>query len=143
MNSDPSRAGTRMRVLVVEDNADVAAMLADVLDHLGCSVEVAVDGTEGLRAAAESPPALVLCDIGLPDIDGYEVAQRLRTAGYDGLLVAVTGYGGVKDRERAVAAGFDDHFTKPVSIDELRGIVADAEGRYAQRPPPAARSHLP
>jgi PAS domain S-box-containing protein len=121
--------GPRRRVLVVEDNEDAAETLADVLRLGGHEVEVARDGTEGLRRAAEWRPEAVLCDIGLPGIDGYEVARRLRaeSAGKRTLLVALTGYALPEDLRRAREAGFDAHLAKPARLEEIEAILTRAE----------------
>ena len=121
--------GPRRRVLVVEDNEDAAETLADVLRLGGHEVEVAHDGAEGLRRAAEWAPEAVLCDIGLPGIDGYEVARRLRAeaAGKRTLLVALTGYALPEDLRRAREAGFDAHLAKPARFEEIEAILTRAE----------------
>ncbi|WP_441286631.1 ATP-binding protein [Sorangium sp. KYC3313] len=120
----PSPAARKLRVLIVEDNVDAASTLADALLALGQEVWIAGDGPRALKAAAEHRPDLVLLDIGLPGMDGYEVARRLREAELcSGALVALTGYGQASDRRRAEAAGFDAHFVKPMSLDALAGVV--------------------
>lgn len=104
----------RRRVLLVEDNADGAAMLAEFIAMHGHDVEVARDGISALAVARRYRPHIVFCDIGLPGMDGYDVARALRSY-LDGAtrLVAVTGYATAQDRERAIAAGFDEHLVKP------------------------------
>ncbi|WP_437803096.1 ATP-binding protein [Sorangium sp. So ce693] len=130
----PSPAARKLRVLVVEDNVDAASTLADALLALGQEVWIAGDGPRALRAAAEHRPDLVLLDIGLPGMDGYEVARRLREAGLcSGALVALTGYGQASDRRRAEAAGFDAHFVKPMSLDALAGVVDAAAAPGARQ----------
>jgi two-component system CheB/CheR fusion protein len=123
------RRGPPRRVLVVEDNEDAAETLADVLRLGGHEVEVAHDGAEGLRRASEWAPEAVLCDIGLPGIDGYEVARRLRadSAGKRTLLVALTGYALPDDLRRAREAGFDAHLAKPARLEEIEAILTRAE----------------
>ena len=120
------QAAPRARVLLVEDNADVADALAMLLELLGHRVEVAHDGIAALEAMHRTRPDLMLVDIGLPGLDGFEVARRVRAAQGDSsmLLVALTGYGRDEDRERTRAAGFDYHLTKPVEVDEVEGLVA-------------------
>jgi CheY-like chemotaxis protein len=115
-------------VLVVDDNEDAAQSLALVLRLAGHEVRVARDGPEALALADAQPPEVVLLDIGLPGMDGYEVAVRLRERDVlaGALLVAVTGYGQDEDRRRARDAGIDLHLTKPVAIEELRRVVAGA-----------------
>jgi CheY-like chemotaxis protein len=120
-------------VLAVDDNRDAAHMLGEALRLLGCTVQVVHDGAAALAALAAFAPELVLLDIGLPGMDGYEVARRLRQANRDpGLrIVAVTGYGQPSDRERSRAAGFDDHLVKPVTLQILGQVLAS-------RPDPGA-----
>ncbi len=120
------QAAPRARVLLVEDNVDVADALAMLLEVLGHSVEVTHDGLAALETMQRTRPDVMLIDIGLPGIDGFEVARRVRAApgGSSMLLVALTGYGRDEDRERTRAAGFDYHLTKPVEVDALEGLVA-------------------
>ena len=113
------------RVLVVDDNVDAAESLAEVLRLLGHDVEVAHDGPSALEKARASAPDLLLCDIGLPGMSGYEVAQALRADGRAGLrLVAVSGYAQPEDVEKAVASGFDAHVAKPADLGELERLLA-------------------
>jgi CheY-like chemotaxis protein len=121
-------AGSSLKVLVVDDNADAAESLAQLLTLWGHRVEVASDGPSALRIADTMSPELVLLDIGLPGMDGYQVAAALRatdprTAGTH--VVAVSGYGQARDRERSREAGFDAHLTKPVDIARLRQLMSD------------------
>jgi CheY-like chemotaxis protein/anti-sigma regulatory factor (Ser/Thr protein kinase) len=111
------------KVLVVDDNQDAAAMLADLLDAMGYAARVAHDGPHALRVAAEFEPELALLDIGLPVMDGYELAQRLRERGRPLRLIAVTGYGQEADKQRTREASFDAHLVKPVSADHLQGVI--------------------
>ncbi len=118
----------RRRVLVVEDNPDTAETLREMLVLWDQEVEVARDGREGIDMARAWRPDLVLCDIGLPVLDGYAVARAIR-AGPDGAstyLVAVTGYTSPEDRRRAADAGFDRHLGKPVPIETLADVVGAA-----------------
>jgi signal transduction histidine kinase len=114
------------RVLIVEDNDDTRQMLHAALTFSGHEVREARDGASGIAAATESPPDVALIDIGLPDLDGYEVARRLRAApgGRRIGLVAITGYGQAEDQRRAFDAGFDAHLTKPVAPERLRQVMA-------------------
>jgi signal transduction histidine kinase len=123
--SDAPAPSGGLRVLVVDDNADSAALLGDTLAALGCSARIAHDGASALAAAVDLRPDLALLDVGLPIMSGYELAQRLRqtTGGSTMKIVAVTGYAQVPDHQRSRQAGFDDHFTKPVSIESLRQIL--------------------
>jgi len=120
----PGSARVRRRVLIVEDNDDARAMLRHLLEQIGHEVHEAADGLTGLdRTLALEPDAAVI-DIGLPGIDGYEVARRVRAAGRTGvLLIAVTGYGQAGDRQRSGEAGFDAHFTKPVDPLALDALL--------------------
>ena len=113
------------RVLVVEDNADVRDMLVFLLRRDGHDVRAAGDGHTAIAEAASFAPELVFLDLGLPGLDGYAVARRLRsTPGTaDALLVALTGYGQAEDREKAVAAGFDHHLLKPAEPAEVRQMA--------------------
>jgi DNA-binding response OmpR family regulator len=109
-------SGDTLRVLVVEDDDDTAEMLRALLDLCGYVVVVARTSQQGIDAARKLEPHIVLCDIGLPDSDGYVVGSILRQSARTSAarLIAVTGYGEVKDRLRALAAGFDQHLVKPV-----------------------------
>jgi signal transduction histidine kinase len=113
-------------VLVVEDNADAAETLQRLLELAGHRVRVARSGTAGLEELRRAPPDVALIDIGLPGMDGYELARRAR--GLDGkgspILVALTGYGLPEDRSRALQAGFDEHLAKPVSPAALEALFA-------------------
>ncbi len=111
------------RVLIVDDNVDAAEMLAEALDGFGYRTAVAHDGPQALQVAAEFEPQIALLDIGLPVMDGYELAGRLREQHPHLTLVALTGYGQDGDRERARGAGFNDHMTKPIDIDELARVL--------------------
>ncbi len=123
------RAATHMRILVVEDNRDAAESLRMLLEFSGYEVTVARSGREALKAASDIRPQIVLCDIGLPEMDGFAVARMLRenrdTA--RSRLIAVTGYGAEDDRQKSLAAGFDAHLVKPVDPENLlRHLTAAA-----------------
>ncbi len=126
----PSRPERGVRVLVVEDNVDAAETLADLLRIWGYEVETVHDGQAAVVAAPRFRPQVVLLDIGLPRMNGYEVARWLRRQGDLGdlLIVAVTGYGQESDRVRGREAGFDHHLVKPVDLDALRRLLAEARG---------------
>jgi CheY-like chemotaxis protein len=113
----------RERVLVVDDNVDAADMLSAALEALGYRTAVANDAPEALRIAGEMNPEIALLDIGLPVMDGYELAQRMRAQqpGID--LFAITGYGQDADQRRSRAAGFSEHLTKPVDLDKLARLL--------------------
>jgi signal transduction histidine kinase/CheY-like chemotaxis protein len=116
----------KRRVLVVEDNRDSADTLCMVLSVSGYEVDVAYTGTDGLAAAQSRHPDAVICDIGLPGMNGYEIAMALRSdpANTSMHLIAVTGYGGPEDRKRALEAGFDVHLVKPVPPTRLLSHLA-------------------
>lgn len=118
-------------MLLVEDDEEGREALVELLRIWGCEVVPAATGEDGVEGALDRRPRLALIDIGLPDIDGYEVARRIRD-GLDGhpcLLVALTGYGQPEDRRRALEAGFDEHIVKPVDprrLTELLDSVREA-----------------
>lgn len=114
------------RVLVVDDNVDSAESLAMLLKHAGHAARTAFHGAAALKAVEEHSPEVVLLDIGMPQMDGYEVARRLRAMpqGKDALLVAVTGWGQEEDRRRSAEAGFDEHVTKPVDPMLLAELIS-------------------
>jgi two-component system, sensor histidine kinase len=112
-------------VLLIEDSEDNREMMRELLEMEGYRVDVATDGVQGIEQALALRPSIAIVDIGLPEMDGYEVARRVRAALGDGItLVALTGYGQPDDFERATAAGFDVHLTKPVNLAELEQILA-------------------
>jgi ADP-ribose pyrophosphatase len=117
----------RVRALVVEDNKDAAESLFLLLEQLGCQAAVAHTGPAGVEAAKAAPPDIVFCDIGLPGLDGYEVARRLRAEAWGPrtVLVAVTGYGREEDRRKAEAAGFYMHFVKPADPAAISRLFKD------------------
>jgi two-component system, sensor histidine kinase len=121
-----SLPANHQRILIIEDNRDAADMLATYLRFAGHDVRVALDGPSGLRVAFEMVPTVVLCDIGLPGMDGYQVAQCIRAAPAlsQCVLIAVTGYGEVASRERARLAGFTHHLTKPTDPTLLAELIA-------------------
>lgn len=116
--------GARQRVLLIEDNDDARTALGDVLSADGHEVHQAADGPSGIEAALRLHPDVVLVDVGLPGLDGYEVAQRIRSAqnGKPVRLIALTGYGRSEDKERARIAGFDAHLVKPIDLDRLYAV---------------------
>lgn len=118
-------AGDSRRVLVVDDNADAAELLVDLLLSWGHRAIHVFDGGGALTAAAEFLPEVVLLDIGLPGLDGYEVARRLvqLPALRDTRLVAMTGHCTDDDRERARGAGFGDHIAKPFDLEKLARVL--------------------
>ena len=135
----PATAG-RCRVLVVDDNIDAAESIAMFLKLLGHDVKTAADGEQALTCAPVYMPDVVVLDIGLPTLDGYEVARRLRTFAEtrQSLLIALTGYGQESDRLQVLAAGFDKHLIKPADPQAL--IEAIAIWQAAGTEPSAAQS---
>lgn len=115
------------RVLVVDDNVDSARTLACLVESLGHAVEIAFDGPSALEAARASDPELVLLDVGLPGMSGYDVVRALRedVRTRAARIVAVTGYGQYTDRQAALDAGFDRHLIKPVPLDALHSLLAE------------------
>jgi signal transduction histidine kinase/ActR/RegA family two-component response regulator len=125
------------RVVVIDDNDELREMLAEALEFDGYTVEQAASGPDGLTRILSARPDAALIDIGLPGLDGYEVARRARDALGDSLvLVAMSGYGQAEDRERAARAGFDTHITKPASVEEIQAALSPARARA-----PASAAH--
>jgi CheY-like chemotaxis protein len=115
----------RQRILVVDDNVDAAESLAMLIESWGYEVQIAHDGPMALQAAQRCFPGVIFLDIGLPGMNGYQVAKQLRQqpAFSKTLLVAITGYGQDKDRRDSKEAGFDHHLVKPVEPDELKQFL--------------------
>lgn len=120
----PASAGPSRRVLIADDNEDAAASLAMLVASMGHQPLVVYDGAEAVRVAETFRPELAILDIGMPKLNGYEAAQRLAQTPWIGsmLLVALTGWGQQRDRERAIRAGFHDHLVKPASIEALAAL---------------------
>jgi PAS domain S-box-containing protein len=115
----------RSRILIVDDNKDLATSLARLLRILGHEVEVVYDGRKGIEIARSYRPRVVLLDIGLPNLDGYQVARTLRQEGFnDTMIIAVSGYGQEEDRKRSRDAGMDYHLTKPVDFKTIAALIA-------------------
>jgi PAS domain S-box-containing protein len=134
-----ARQGAQRRVLIVDDNVDAAAALGRTLAHLGHEVQTAHDAPTALRLAAAFRPEVALLDIGLPVMDGYELARRLRDAQPDGAplhLLAISGYGLDADRRRSAAVGFRHHFVKPVDVAELVRLLGELPLRVEPRENP-------
>ena len=133
--ASPSSAEGKLRILIVEDNDDAREMLRTMLELGGHQTYEAADGLEGLRLAAELTPQVALIDLGLPGLDGLELARRIRAIpGAHAIeLVALTGYGQKEDRQRSEAAGFDQHVVKPVDPESLGKVLA----RVAPRATPS------
>jgi PAS domain S-box-containing protein len=122
-------AARTLRLLIVDDNKDTADSLAMLLRHAGHDVATAASGPAGLRAALNARPDVVLLDLGLPGIDGYEVARRIREQTDNPVLIAITGYGQPEDRDRSKEAGFDFHLVKPVDPVKLQRLLVECGGR--------------
>ncbi|HJU22937.1 MAG TPA: response regulator, partial [Casimicrobiaceae bacterium] len=124
-------------IVIVEDNDDAREMLREVLAMAGHSVGEAANGTAGVDLAREFAPDVAIIDIGLPDIDGYEVARRVRAQSKRPIsLIALTGFGQPEDLRRAREAGFDLHLVKPVTVERLDHAIAALE-------PSGASQHIP
>jgi len=127
-SADAGVPGAHRRILVVDDNRDFADSLAAMLRAMGHEVRVEHDGLAARGAAQEFRPGLAFVDIGLPRMNGYDVARALREgpATRHATLVAITGWGSPGDRQRAKEAGFDEHMVKPVDVDRLQAILREA-----------------
>jgi PAS domain S-box-containing protein len=121
----------RCRILVIDDNLDAADSLGQILELMGNEVLTAYDGESGIEAAKAFRPDIVLCDIGMPKMNGYDTARTLRSEAWskDTVLVALTGWSHEEDRRRSADAGFDHHLVKPVEVDALCALLADLRGR--------------
>ena len=120
-----------MKVLVADDNRDAALSLGALLEMSGHEVLIAHDGEEALRTARQARPDAMILDIGMPSLTGDQVAGAVRGEpwGERVFLVAVTGWGEPEDKQRAAAAGFDHHLTKPVDVDEMEKLLDDYAAR--------------
>ena len=127
-----ARPARSRRVLIIEDNVDTRETLRRVLELDGHEVQEAADGAEGVEIALTMRPEVIIVDIGLPRLDGYQVARRLRAAlGASVLLVAVTGYGQAEDRRMSRDAGFDVHLVKPVTPEQLAAALQSRDAGEA------------
>jgi len=134
----PDRIPTRsVRVLLIEDNLDTSESMSLLLELLGHRVRSFADGFAAIDAARANPPDVMLVDIGLPGIDGYEVARRVRREPglNEVVLVALTGYGRDEDKQNAMVAGFDYHLVKPINPDTLDGLVSGLASHAIARKP--------
>ena len=115
----------KLRVLIVDDNKDIAHLLSKILNQAGCETKVAYDGSEAIKTFRNFKPETALIDIGLPGINGYQVAKEIKKqyANHNVTLVAITGYGEEKDILLSKKAGFDYHLTKPINTGELIGLI--------------------
>ena len=137
LSADQLNASASMncRILVVDDNQDSADSIAILLRNMGNDVNTAYDGLEAVGAAAEFQPDVVLLDIGLPTMNGYDAACRIREqpGGKDRMLIALTGWGQEEDRRRSQEVGFDHHLTKPIDFSALRRLVSAVKVRDTER----------
>jgi len=127
-----------LRITVVEDQGDIRELLADALERRGYTVTAFANGREAVDGILSAPPDVALIDIGIPELNGYEVARTVRAERPGVRLIALTGYGQAKDRQAALAAGFDVHLVKPATCDQIvRALYSDV---LAPKPisPPAA-----
>jgi signal transduction histidine kinase/CheY-like chemotaxis protein len=126
-SGDPARGAAELKILVVDDNVDAAEMLGMLLELRGYHTRLAHTGPAALDVAADFQPAVIFLDIGLPGLNGYQVAQRLRASAREPqpVLVALTGWGTDEDRRQAKAAGFDGHLVKPVDIQQLEATLVE------------------
>lgn len=141
----PTRTANPVRALIVDDNIDAAATLSLLLQLAGHTTATAHNGLQALQTAAEFKPDVVLLDLGLPGMDGYEVARAIRRLPESGnpVLVAVTGWGTPEDRVRTKQAGFNEHLTKPVDISMIEFLLTSLPGRSPTSGdhPPATNGH--
>jgi PAS domain S-box-containing protein len=139
-----TEAGAR-RILIVDDNQDSAASLALLLEMAGHAIHVAHDGLDAVEMAARVQPDLVLLDLGLPRLNGYDAARRIRAlpSGRSMVIVAVTGWGQDSDRQKTVDAGFDVHLVKPVDPDALMKLIAAHPSALRRSQPVATRTAAP
>ena len=123
--STPTQSPRPLRVLMVDDNVDTVQSFSVLLRELGHEVETAHDGPEAVRAAIEYQPDVVLLDIGLPGLNGYEVAKQIRRQPVlrNATLVALTGYGQESDQQASIEAGFNHHLIKPARLVQLQQIL--------------------
>jgi two-component system CheB/CheR fusion protein len=124
---------TSRRILIVDDSVDAAESSAMLLQLNGHKIQVAFDGPSALEAARTFNPEIILLDIGLPGLNGFEVARHLRQSpgGTHALIVALSGYGRAEDRQHSLDAGFDQHLVKPVDLEQLDAVIAAYDGKDA------------
>jgi len=129
LNDDALKENKHLRVLVIEDNRDLAEITCQLIEFLGHKSEYAITGNEGLSRIKELHPDVIICDIGLPDINGYEVADKIRNelGLKDIFLIVFSGYAREEDIEMAMKAGFNRHLAKPVDISTLQRVLNDVK----------------
>lgn len=123
-----------LKVLIIDDNKDLSEIMCDLIGFLGHKTICSLDGKDGIAKAKELHPDIIICDIGLPGMDGYEVAQLMRKDDEikDAFLIALSGYAGPEDRKRSKEAGFDRHLAKPADISAIERVIAEASMRIEQ-----------
>lgn len=123
-----------LKVLIIDDNKDLTEIMCDLIGFLGHKTICSQDGKDGIAMAKEHHPDIIICDIGLPVMDGYEVAQQLRKDDEikETFLIALSGYAGAEDRKRSREAGFDRHLAKPADISAIERVIAEAAMRIKQ-----------
>ena len=126
----PATPTAGRRIMIVDDNLDAAHTTAEVLTLMGHQVRAAHDGKAALALLQRMQPDVAILDIGLPDIDGFELGRAVRRQGFRGTMLALTGYGQERDRQKAADAGFDQHLTKPVDVVQLQAAIAAADQRH-------------
>ncbi|HVO47890.1 MAG TPA: response regulator, partial [Steroidobacteraceae bacterium] len=136
--TSPGQDQTRRRILVADDNSDALESLAMLLELGGHEVYTASNGVLALESAERHQPDVALLDIGMPELDGYEVARRIRSQpwGRSITLVALTGWGQESDRRRSGEAGFDSHLVKPLDLEQLSRLLAELPDRLEAAPAP-------
>jgi CheY-like chemotaxis protein len=129
----PTPAVGRHRILVADDNNDSATSLSILLNEAGYEVRTAGDGVQALETAEQFRPDIALLDIGMPRLNGYDVARQLRSQpwGRRVQLIAITGWGGADHRQRTAQAGFDHHLTKPVDPAALTRLLAEGKAQVS------------
>ena len=129
-DGQPVLALTGLRVLVIDDTRDAADVMQMLIESDGALADVAYDGASGIVLAQEKAPDVILLDIGMPDMDGYETCRVIRKLlGKDVLIIALTGWGQEEVKRRALESGFDAHLTKPVEPDKLTELIHQLRGR--------------
>lgn len=123
------KSNKSLEILIIDDNKDLAEIICELISLLGYETESAHNGTDGIAKARELQPDAIICDIGLPDISGYEVAKLIRKDAEfkDTFLIALSGYAQIEDMEKSKAAGFDRHLAKPVSLEKLQMVLDEVK----------------
>src|SRR6202035_3973408 len=145
VRADGPATDTGLKILVVDDSRDVADTCATVLELSGHEVQTAYSGRRALELAGTFRPHALVLDIGLPDVNGYELARAIRAAPWAGgmVLIAVTGWGQGEDRRRALEAGFDHHLTKPIAAETLESLLQSLhDGCSADTSQPDRKEYL-